>query len=325
MAKSAIRRMLVAAGAPAWHRATKGSRLRILMYHRFSGEQVFLAKDLSRQFAHIRRYYHPISLGEVVRSWQAGTPLPSRSLAITVDDGYADFQNAWPLLKSFDLPATLFVVSGFINRELWLWPDVVHFCLSRSARNRITMTLPDGGIFDQSLATPSERSHTDEALDALLLAMPDECRRTVIARLPEETGVTVPAEVPQIYAPLSWEDLKRMASEGLQVGAHTQTHPVLARISSPLVLRAEIEGSKLAIEKSLGRPVEHFCYPNGRERDFDAGSVEAVRAAGFLSASTARRGLNRADGGLWELRRIGADPSMSADAFELELAGFRMQ
>ena len=90
-------------------------------------------------------------------------------------------------------------------------------------------------------------------------------------------------------------------------------------------MRREVEGSKHAIEQRLSIPVQHFCYPNGREPDYDATSIAAVRQAGFLSATTARRGLNGREVSQWELRRIGVDPFLSQDAFELELAGFRLR
>lgn len=300
------------------------SRLRILMYHRFSGNRVSAQSALARQFTYIRRHYHPISLAEVVRCWQTGAPLPSRALAITVDDGYADFHRAWSLLKSFHLPATLFVVSGFVNQELWLWPDVVHFCLSRSPLERLVLEMPDGRLFERGLSTETERRAADNDLDGLLLAMPDEARRGIIANLPRHSGVPLPGVIPDAYAPMNWEDLRTMVGEGLEVGAHTETHPVLARIASQEVLQKEVSGSKIAIERSLHVPVQHFCYPNGQQSDFNAASVEAVRDAGFLSATTAQRGLNHPNDNHWELRRIGVDPFMPADVFKLELAGFRM-
>jgi peptidoglycan/xylan/chitin deacetylase (PgdA/CDA1 family) len=294
------------------------------MYHRFSGPPASVSSALSRQFAYIRRHYHPVSLGEVVRCWATGEQFPLRALAITVDDGYADFQAAWSLLKQFQLPATLFVVSGFTSRELWLWPDVVHFCMSHSTRKRIHLDMPDGTFFERSLSAAPDREAADRDLDALLLAMPDESRRDVIAKLPEAAGLFLPDAIPAEYAPLDWDALRKMTSEGLEVGAHTQTHPVLARISSVPRLRQEVAGSKLAIENQLNVPVRHFCYPNGQPADFNSASIDAVRNAGFLSAATAQRGLVGSADSHWEIHRIGVDPLMSTAAFELELAGFRM-
>jgi peptidoglycan/xylan/chitin deacetylase (PgdA/CDA1 family) len=288
------------------------------MYHRFPS-----GGALTRQLAYIRRYYNPVSLDDVVRCKSEGGSLPTRALAITVDDGYADFQTAWAEFQTFHLPATLFVVSGFVNRELWLWPDVVAYCIRRSPLQRIVVELP-GGVLNRTVNTVEERQSADRELDRLLLAMPDEVRRDIVAELPDSTGVSLPAAVPEEYAPLRWEDLARMANEGLSVGAHTQTHPVLARIASRERLQQEITSSKLTVESHLQRPVHHFCYPNGQEQDINPGTVEAVRQAGFLSASTAQRGLVGPETSLLELRRIGVDPHMPLDLFELELAGFRM-
>jgi hypothetical protein len=71
-------------------------------------------------------------------------------------------------------------------------------------------------------------------------------------------------------------------------------------------------------------PVQHFCYPNGKDADFDDDCVRAVEAAGFASAVTAVRGLNAPGADRWRLRRIGVDPSLDPAMFGMEAAGFRM-
>ena len=134
----------------------------------------------------------------------------------------------------------------------------------------------------------------------------------------------MPEEIPAAYAPLEWAELKKMAEQGLDVGAHTRTHPILSRLASPEQKREEIAGSKREIENEIGMPVRNFCYPNGMVTDFDLDCVHAVEAAGFASAVTAVRGLNARDGDRWRLRRIGVDPGLNAATFAMEAAGFRM-
>jgi peptidoglycan/xylan/chitin deacetylase (PgdA/CDA1 family) len=94
----------------------------------------------------------------------------------------------------------------------------------------------------------------------------------------------------------------------MEFGAHTVTHPILSRVSGSAEMRGEIEGSKRRIEEELGGGVEHFCYPNGSERDFTGEAVEVVRAAGFRTATTTTLGIVSPGDDALRLRRIGVEP-----------------
>jgi peptidoglycan/xylan/chitin deacetylase (PgdA/CDA1 family) len=81
---------------------------------------------------------------------------------------------------------------------------------------------------------------------------------------------------------MSAADVERVAEFGVEIGAHTSTHPLLPGLADDAV-RRELEESKGDLERVLGRPVSVFAYPFGR---FDDRTIEAVRRAGFLSACT---------------------------------------
>jgi peptidoglycan/xylan/chitin deacetylase (PgdA/CDA1 family) len=115
-----------------------------------------------------------------------------------------------------------------------------------------------------------------------------------------------------------------MAAAGIEFGAHTRTHPILSRVTSAEELADEIAGSKRQIELQLGRPVDHFCYPNGSNEDFGADAVAAVRAAGFRTAVTTEKGINYPGAAGFRLVRIGVEPGLDQDYFERCAAGFRV-
>ncbi len=53
-------------------------------------------------------------------------PVPKKSVVITFDDGYVDnYKNAFPILKEFHMHATIFVISGYLNRELYLTSEEI--------------------------------------------------------------------------------------------------------------------------------------------------------------------------------------------------------
>lgn len=93
----------------------------ILCYHRFArtsnGKMTVSTTALAAQLEWlVRNRYHVLKLAEL-RDWLDGKrPLPQRAVVITADDGYASFyHHAFPLLKQYGLPATLFVYTDFIG------------------------------------------------------------------------------------------------------------------------------------------------------------------------------------------------------------------
>ena len=66
---------------------------------------------------------------------------------------------------------------------------------------------------------------------------------------------------------LTWDEVAALKGLGFSIGAHTVSHPILARVT-PEAARREIHGSKLAIERALAAPVRTFAYPNGGVGDY---------------------------------------------------------
>ena len=99
---------------------------------------------------------------------------------------------------------------------------------------------------------------------------------------------------------MSVTQLREWQRGGMEIGAHSQTHPRLTQCSDAQ-LRDEIRGSKTSLEDQLGAAVTQFCYPYG---DVDDRVVQAVRDAGFVAATTTKRGRARAGMDMWQLPRI---------------------
>ncbi|TML61259.1 MAG: hypothetical protein E6G22_09865 [Actinobacteria bacterium] len=93
--------------------------------------------------------------------------------------------------------------------------------------------------------------------------------------------------------------VRKMVAAGWEVDAHTLTHPDLTTVD-PTELRRQVAGSRAAIRRMFHQPVDFFCYPSGR---YDDAVVAAVRAAGFLGATTTNEGFARPDS-LYTLDRV---------------------
>jgi peptidoglycan/xylan/chitin deacetylase (PgdA/CDA1 family) len=120
--------------------------------------------------------------------------------------------------------------------------------------------------------------------------MKNQDRLAVIQDLPARLETDLPTKVPDRFAALSWSDLRGLINKGLDIGAHTDTHPILSKLETPQQLEAEIAGSKARIEQAAGATVRHFCYPNGKLPDVDARAVTQAEQSGYQTAVLAESG-----------------------------------
>lgn len=257
------------------------------MYHRFSHEVEHgkvSASTFRQQLVEIQRNFRVMPLAEVIRALRQRRKLPPHTIVITVDDGYRDFYTvAYPLLQEFRLPATVFVATDFVDRFIWLWPDVVAYALANSTEN--------SGTVCRSLdINASDQISTDEAWKLIVdrcLSVTDNERRTILNRLLDVTRCgALPDAIPREYEPMSWDEIREVHANGIDIGGHTRSHPNLASVPATL-LTNEILGCKQRIEQELDARIETFCYPNGTETDYNETVKFAVESSGYLGATAA--------------------------------------
>jgi peptidoglycan/xylan/chitin deacetylase (PgdA/CDA1 family) len=287
--------------------------LRILMYHRFREPEL-----LARQLRHIRDHYSPVSMARVAAWLSGGEGLPDNALAITIDDGYRDFYHvAYPVFRDYAIPATVYLVTGFLDRTLWLWVDQVRYAFLHAPPQ--TFRADFVGAFE--LGSIESRKRAADAVTEAAKKLPDAQRLAFLESLPRELQIALPAEAPAEYEPMSWEEAREVAAGGIELGAHTCTHPILSRLASAQQLADEIAGSKRRIEDQLDRAVDHFCYPNGSTADFSAEAVAAVEAAQYRTSVTTESGLNYTAADRFRLLRIGVEPGLEDGYFQRCAAG----
>ncbi|MBN9458454.1 MAG: polysaccharide deacetylase family protein [Bosea sp.] len=207
-------------------------------------------------------------------------------VALTFDDGYRDnLEHAWPVLAKHGAPWTLFVTPGFADRTARLW----WLELEEAIRvlPRLDLTLPDGR-FTADARTDAEKSRAFAKLYWRLRKGPEAILLSAISDLARQAGIDPVALVERECLP--WETLRALSgAPGVAIGAHSLTHPMLAKHDAETA-RREIAESKVRLEAELGRPVEHFAYPVGDPASAGPREFVAAREAGFLSAVTTRPG-----------------------------------
>lgn len=293
---------------------------RILMYHQFPPD----SRGLRKQCEHIIRYYQPISLKALTETIRQKAPIPHNALVVTVDDGYRDFLlHAHPVFSDYGIPVTVFLVSDFLDRKLWLWWDQIQYAFRHTDRRCLSLEQPPASPVTFSFETDEQRVAVAEKVIGIMKGLDNPERLRLLKLIPERLAVDIPAEPPSELEPLSWDEVRRLAGLGVEFGAHTKTHPILSKVSDFKELSEEIGVSKSRLEEELGAPAVHFCYPNGRALDFNEQVVEVVREHGFHSAVTTVPGLNFAGAHPFLLRRLYIEPTFQDYYFRELLAGVR--
>jgi peptidoglycan/xylan/chitin deacetylase (PgdA/CDA1 family) len=271
-------RYLMGRMSPAGPRA----RLSILIFHRVLRETDPLSPDVpdARRFDMVLRWlgswFNVLPLDRATRLLADGT-LPARAAAITFDDGYADNRHvALPVLQRNGMSATFFIATGFIDGGR-MWNDTIIEAI-RGCR-RPSLDLRDMALGAHDLGTVEQRrSAIDRLIGELKYLAPDERSQRCDA-VAAAAGATLPRDLM-----MSGAEIVALRKAGMQIGAHSVTHPILASISDADA-RREIAESRRALETILDEHVGLFAYPNGKPGiDYRPAHAQMVRELGFDAA-----------------------------------------
>ena len=245
-------------------------------------------RAFQRHMRWLVNHYQVVSLGELVGRLEQRRPL-RQIAAVTFDDAYLGvFLHALPVLRAFQIPATVFVVANAPSGGQPFWWD--HPAV-------------------QAVATPQRRR-----------AWLAEFRGDGAAIL-RSLAPTLESALPRCQQPADWETIAQAARGGLAIGVHSRTHRVLPTLSD-VELRDELVTSREMISRETGTPPEFFCYPYGA---WNTRVREAVRSVGYRGAATLDYGLNGAGADQLALRRVNVPAGISDAALDAWLAGFRLR
>ena len=272
------------------------ARLSVLVLHRVlaSPDALFPeaidAARFDQMCGWLKSLFNVLPLDEAVRRLRAGS-LPERALAISFDDGYADnYSQALPILVRHGLPATFFITTGFIGGGR-MWNDTVIEAVRRTALSALDLRdLMGGEPSVYALDGSANRRAAIEAIIGQAKYLAIEERERVANEIAERADATLPTDLM-----MTARQVVDMRRAGMQIGAHTVSHPILAKLDERAA-RREIQDSKRYLEDVLGERVGLFAYPNGKPgEDYTPGIVALARETGFDAAvSTAWGAAHRA-------------------------------
>jgi len=286
----------------------------VLTYHRvirlLLEESVYVqpgmyvtADTFRRQIAFLKERFHVLPLAELVARVETGRKVAG-CCAITFDDGWHDnFTQAFPVFQEFQLPATVFLATGFIGTDRLFWPEEICFYLQQVGMRASTR---QSQVFERFLNEVAYNSGEEAFLDNAVLTLkgwsPHE-REKVLEHL-RSAGTTPPPG----RLLMNWEEAEEMQASGLiTFGAHTVNHVILDQVPKRQA-EEEIVHSRQELESRLGVRPEFFAYPNG---NFNSNLQAILKRHGFRGAVTTRKGRFGEGVPLFEIPRIGVHEDIS--------------
>lgn len=278
------------------------ARLSILIYHRVLEDRDPLfpeevtEPEFQAQMHWLREHCNVLPLSDAVKRLYAGT-LPPRAACVTFDDGYADNEAlALPVLRSAGVPATFFIATGYIGGGT-MWNDFITETVRRVEEPWFDLRHLGLGAYETS-SWDEKRLTVRRLITALRHRCPGE-RADLAKRIAEHSQTSLPRMLM-----MNWAQVERLVAEGMELGAHTVTHPILASLELPEA-RAEIERSRVRLEEVTGKRIGLFAYPNGRPgADYTAAHATLVRDLRFEAAVSTSWGVSTRRESPWELKRF---------------------
>ena len=270
------------------------SRLLILCYHGVSLDDEHRWDPLlyvSPEHFRVRLQYlrdrncNVLPLGEAIERLYAGT-LPPRSVVLTFDDGFYDFYAAaWPILKEFSMPATVYQTTYYAEYNRPVFDVMCDYLFWKTTQPRLDwpevigspVTLPQSRYGSAVCAVKQHcirRKLTGAGKDGVLLEL--------AARLSVDMDGILRKRILHLMNPA---EIREIAAAGVDIQLHTHRHNAPADRE---VLWAEIDQNRERIERLTGRKANHFCYPNGTVRP---GVPDLLRQRGVISGTTGEAGL----------------------------------
>jgi len=302
----------------------------ILMYHRvleniekenkYIQVGITVSKELfDKQMRYLVKNYNPVSLKDFTEYQTGHKTLPEKAVVITFDDGWRDnYTCAYPILKKYGIPATIFLTTDFIDSRKLFWFVEAALLLEEGGLSAeqfadIIKRFQKDKNIPQSLSS-IDRNKIESLLNDtdLFLEILKECDyvtiQSILQQMASVNGMKAEKYLGECWM-LSWDEINDMDPSLVDFGSHGLTHRIFTVTAHDLI-RAELAESKRIIEEKTGRGVDFFAYPNG---DYNERIKNLVREAGYQAAiATSRPGDKQKEYDLYALRRIGIHEGVTA-------------
>jgi len=260
-------------------------------------------KTFSMQMALLRKRYRVAGLEAIAKTGD-----PRGMCAVTFDDGWRDtYVHAFPILRRYGIPATVFLITDLLGKNTFLWPERIAAYIHRGGEQgfaqiwrEIEPALREAGV--RPRGNGHARGPAWKRADSVIRTMKklgeDRIRR-VMDQVDSRMAWTL-KDAGDVRRWMNWEEALEMASEGISFGSHTHTHRLLDSLGDAEI-EAELSTSQVRIREELGVWTTMLCYPNG---NLSNRVKQIAKKAGFEIGVTTEAGSVRQPNDPLALRRV---------------------
>ncbi|MFK8035000.1 MAG: polysaccharide deacetylase family protein [Hyphomicrobiales bacterium] len=215
-----------------------------------------------------------------------------RFVVVTLDDASLDnLTEALPVFKKNECPFTIYATSGFADRTALPWWLVLEEVL---ARRGIVDARPIGGDNAEVVGSLQQKRRAFPKLAEQFRSVFEQEKQDRIREFAEIHGLNITNLMNHNF--MNWQQIREISKSKLaNIGGHTSTHPMLARLE-PEEIEAEVVQGAIRQQEMLGYYPKHFAYPYGNEAAADKPVFKQVQSFGFNTAVTTRGGVLQGNG-----------------------------
>ncbi len=260
--------------------------------------------EFERQASFISENMNPIPLRKMVSALAHSEPLPKNSVAVSFDDCYKNIHdNAFPILKKYNIAATFFISTGFVGRNRPFWTDCIEHIINKTKINAFDIAI-DNQYKYFALSSYKNRIEAVIELKGLLKKSLPKDRSYIIEKLKEKLEVYDNGDTVSNYLTLSWDDVLRFDNPPFyEVGGHTVNHEILSYLDKQK-LHYEVFNCVKELNNVLNHPIDLFSYPEGQPEHFNEQTISTLKEAGIKICPTATYGFNDFGADPFYLKRI---------------------
>jgi peptidoglycan/xylan/chitin deacetylase (PgdA/CDA1 family) len=287
------------------------------------------AESLRQQLQLLKSRYRVISPEDFRRWLDSEASLPPRSVLLTCDDALRNTLTGMvPILRELGLSCLFFATGASVEPSpSMLWYEELYLMLLDAAPP-FTLSLPEVDM-RITIADKSERHSSWWKLVESLSTLDRQLRQAVLGeirsqlRLSETWSARFIADpaLASRFMTLDLAGLRQLAAAGMTVGAHSLSHPILAK-ASPDFAWQEIVESRTALEDALRQTVWAFGYPFGNAATVTQREILMAEQAGFRCAFMNDGGGFGAKMNHFAVPRVHVTAEMNLSEFEAHVSGF---
>jgi peptidoglycan/xylan/chitin deacetylase (PgdA/CDA1 family) len=264
---------------------------------------------------YLRGHYRVLSLAEACVELHSATEADP-AVVVTFDDGYRDlYVQAFPILRRYAIPATIYLTAGAIETGRPAWYDRIFFALKHLSGAGFEVDLGEAQPCRYMIRDDAERFRAALELITALRSLPDMQMQSACAAL--ETRIQWHPD-DGTNCMLDWDQIRQMQRAGISFGCHTMSHAVVSRLD-PAGMERELVDSKRLIERRIEAEVRDFAYPFGKPEDCGTEAKQFFTREGYRSAVTTNDGVNTRRTDPFQLLRVNAGDERSLAMFAVRL------